>query len=162
VPAKLKTAQSLIDGFYSDREQQFLLASAPPVKFGLTAEYNHNKKLNGGIRLTYFGKITTLGYGEDGLGVDPQVPTDADPTKYVPDQYDYPGKMTTDLFASYKFSSNFTLFSGVDNLFNVHPAIAVQQAAKGWAFNNETGGPWDAVQMGGNGRRFFLRAALSF
>jgi iron complex outermembrane recepter protein len=162
VPAKLKTAQSLIDGFYSDREQQFLLASAPPVKFGLTAEYNHNKKLNGGIRLTYFGKITTLGYGEDGLGVDPQVPTDADPTKYVPDQYDYPAKITTDLFASYKFFPEFTLFAGVDNVFNVHPAIAVQQAAKGWAFNNETGGPWDAVQMGGNGRRFFLRAALSF
>jgi len=36
------------------------------------------------------------------------------------------------------------------------------QSAKYWAFNNEPGGPWDAVQMGSNGIRLFARAAFNF
>ena len=55
-----------------------------------------------------------------------------------------------------------SLFGGVDNLLNVHPDLGVAPGAKGWAFNNETGGPWDAVQMGGNGMRFFLRIGFQF
>ena len=77
-------------------------------------------------------------------------------------KYFYQGKVVTDLYFSYKLSKSATIFWGVDNLLNVHPDYGFQQSAKYWAFNNETGGPWDAVQMGFNGMRLFARAAFNF
>ena len=68
----------------------------------------------------------------------------------------------TDLYASYKLTKNFSLYAGVDNLFNVHPDLSYAKGAKGWAFNNEPAGPFDAVQMGGNGLRVFLKLAFTF
>jgi len=146
--------------FLSDREQKFILASAPPVKMGLNVEYGV-KKLTVGARLSYFGEITLLGYGEDGLGIDPMVPTDIG-SGYVPDRYVYGGKFVPDVYASWRFSDNFTFHLGCDNIANVHPDLAYAPGAAGWAFNNETGGPWDAVQMGGNGLRLFTRLAVNF
>lgn len=161
IPSKLSGSAFLRSTFLSEREQKFILASAPPTKFAFNFEYGYNN-LTIGTRFTYFGKIVLLGYGEDGLGINPQVPTDADPNKYVPDQYNYSGKLVTDLYLGYKFNSKLSLFTGIDNLLNVHPDLGVAPGAKGWAFNNETGGPWDAVQMGGNGMRFFVRLGFNF
>ncbi len=161
VPAKLNDTKDHQETFYSDREQAFLLASAPNTKMSLNLEYTINK-FSIGTRLTYFGSVTLLGYGEDGLGVDPMVPTDKDPNKYVPDVYPYHEKVVTDLFFSYKFNTAFTLYFGADNILNVHPSLGAVQTAKYWAFNNETGGPWDSVQMGGNGTRVFARLAFNF
>lgn len=161
VPSKLNGSAFLRSTFLSEREQKFILASAPKTKFAFNFEYGCSN-LTVGTRLTYFGKVDLLGYGEDGLGINPQVPLDADPSKYVPDQYIYNGKLVTDLYVSYKLSKQVSLFGGVDNLLNVHPDLGVAPGAKGWAFNNETGGPWDAVQMGGNGMRFFLRIGFQF
>ena len=96
------------------------------------------------------------------LGIDPIVPTDADPDVYVPDQYNYGGKLVTDLYASYQLCKTATLFIGADNLFNVHPDLGYAHGAAGWAFNNETGGPFDAVQMGQNGMHFFVRLGINF
>jgi len=158
VPDRLKGFE---ETFLSDREKTFILASAPPVKMVLNLEYGFDKFAIG-TRLNYFGKITLLGYGEDGLGINPMVPTDANPTVYVPDQYVYNGKLVPDIYASYKFTNNLTLNIGVDNFINVHPDLGYAPGAAGWAFNNETGGPWDAVQMGGNGLRGFARLALNF
>ncbi|MEJ8842188.1 TonB-dependent receptor [Lacibacter sp. H375] len=159
VPAKLSGSDFLKSTFLNDREQKFILASAPKTKFGFNFEYGC-KSLTVGTRLTYFGKIDLLGYGEDGLGIKPQVPTDANSSIYVDDRYIYNGKLVTDLYLGYKINSKISLFGGIDNLLNVHPDLGVAPGAKGWAFNNETGGPWDAVQMGGNGLRFFLRLGL--
>lgn len=161
IPAKLSGSAFLRSTFLSDREQKFILASAPPMKFSTNFEYGR-KKLTLGTRLTYFGKIDLLGYGEDGLGINPQVPTDADASVYVADQYIYSGKLVTDLYAGFNLNKQLSLFAGVDNLLNVHPDLGVAPGAKGWAFNNETGGPWDAVQMGGNGMRLFLRIGFKF
>ncbi len=161
IPAKLSATQDLRQTFLSDREQAFILASAPPQKFALSAELG-KKKWTLGSRLTYFGGVTILGYGEDGLGISPQVPTDADPNVYVRDAYNYGGKMTTDLYTTFAFTRGLTWHFGVDNIFNVHPNMAVAPGAKGWAYNNEPAGPFDAVQMGSNGRRLFTRIAISF
>lgn len=161
VPTKLNDSEDHRKTFLSDREQKFILASAPKAKFALNFEYGY-PKLTIGTRLTYFGKVTLLGYGEDGLGINPQVPTDADPGIYVPDQYNYGGKLVNDLYFTYKVNSKVSLSWGADNLFNVHPDLGINPAARGWAFNNETGGPWDAVQMGGNGMRLFARVGFSF
>jgi len=160
IPAKLSGSDFLKQTFLSDREQAFILASAPKMKFGCNLEYGI-KKFTAGTRLTYFGKIVLLGYGEDGLGISPQVPLD-NGSGYTKDQYNYNGKLVTDLYLSYALSKNFTVYAGADNLLNVHPDFGVAKGAKDWAYNTETGGPWDAVQMGGNGRRLFIRIGFSF
>ena len=161
VPEKLNDSEIHRQTFLSDREQKFILASAPSSKFALSLEYGISK-ISIGTRFTYFGKTTILGYGEDALGINPQVPTDADPSVYVPDQYNYSGKVVSDLFFTYKVSKAAKLSIGADNIFGVHPDLGVAKGAKEWAFNNESAGPWDAVQMGGNGLRIYARVGLTF
>ncbi len=159
-PAKLNDTYLHQQTFFSDRERKFLLASAPPAKGTISFEYGY-KAWTIGTKYTYFGKIDLYGYGQDGLGINPTVPTDANPSINVADRYIYSAKIVTDLFISHKFSKSCTGFIGVDNIFNVHPDYGYLQNAKGWAFNTETGGPWDAVQMGSNGRRLFARLVLN-
>lgn len=161
VPDRLNDSEGHRATFLSDREQRFILASAPPVKISSNLEYGLGK-LSIGARLNYFGEITLLGYGEDGSGIAPMVPTDADENKYVEDKFVYGAKLVPDLYLAYRLSDKVALNLGVDNIANVHPDLGFAPGAAGWAFNNETGGPWDAVQMGGNGRRFFARLALNF
>jgi iron complex outermembrane receptor protein len=160
VPAKLSGSTFLQQTFLSDREQKFILASAPKMKFAFNFEYGM-EKLTVGTRLTYFGKVVILGYGEDGLGISPTVPLD-NGSGNVADQYNYSGKLVSDLYFSYPLCKKLTAYTGIDNLFNIHPDFGVAKGAKDWAYNNETGGPWDAVQMGSNGRRLFLRVAFNF
>jgi iron complex outermembrane receptor protein len=153
--------------FFSDRERAFLIASAPKAKFALSADYTHGK-LGLGTHLTYFGKITLLGFGSatddnpNQTGINPQVPTDADQNVLVPEHFNFGGKVTTDVYASWKFTKHISVFVGADNLFNIHPDLGVNPLAKGWAEDNESGGPWDSVQMGFNGLRLFGKVALSF
>ncbi|RYY85060.1 MAG: hypothetical protein EOO15_17915 [Chitinophagaceae bacterium] len=161
VPEKLAKTEQLRQTFLSDREQAYLLASAPKVKLSFNPEWGC-KRYTIGARMTYFGKVTTLGYGEDGLGINPMVPSDADANVRVPDRYVYPGKTVIDIYASVRFAKGMTLQLGADNLFNEHPALGIAPGAKGWAYNTESGGPWDAVQMGGNGRRLFTRVTFAF
>ncbi len=161
VPAKLDDTENHRQTFLSDREQAFILASAPNAKVAASLEYGI-KKLSIGARLTYFGKVTILGYGEDALGINPQVPTDNDPAVYVADQYVYSGKFVTDLFTSYSFCKGARFTLGADNLFGVHPDLGIVSGAKYWAFNNEPAGPWDAVQMGSNGLRLYARIGFTF
>ena len=167
VPAALNSNKINQKTFFSDREESFLLASAPTAKFNLNLEYGIGK-IGIGTHLTYFGKIRLLGYGTttddnpNGTGINPQVTTDADPNVLVPEVFNFSGKVVSDLFLSYKFSKKITWFVGVDNVFNVHPNLGVNPLAKGWSGDNESGGPWDSVQMGFNGRRLFSKLAFNF
>jgi iron complex outermembrane receptor protein len=70
--------------------------------------------------------------------------------------------MVTDVFASYKVCKAATIYIGADNIMNVHPDFGILQAARGYGSDNESGGPWDSVQMGFNGRRLFAKRAFSF
>jgi iron complex outermembrane recepter protein len=160
IPSKLSGSDFLRKTFLSDREQKFILASAPKMKFAFNFEYGRNK-LTVGTRLTYFGKVTLLGYGQDGLGINPTVPLD-NGSGDVPDQYDYSGKLVTDLYFGYPLTKCLTFYAGADNILNAHPDFGVVKGAKDWAYNTETGGAWDAVQMGFNGRRLFARVAFTF
>jgi len=161
-PPKLSATDELRQTFLSDREQKFILASAPPEKLTLNPEYGH-KKLTYGLRFTYFGKIDLDGYGENFDGIHPVVPLDASPSTLVPDEYLYSGKVVSDAYIGFKANKTVHFSIGCDNIFNVHPDLGVVQGAKAnYAFNNETGGPFDAVQMGSNGRRFFIRAGFTF
>ncbi len=160
VPAKLSGSNFLRQTFLSDRERKFILASAPNAKAALNVEYEI-KKTTLGARVTYFGKVVLLGYGQDGLGINPTVPLD-NGSGDVPDQYNYTGKVVPDIYFAHPLGKKLTLYLGIDNLLNAHPDFGVAKGAKDWAYNNETGGPWDAVQMGTNGRRLFGRIAFSF
>jgi iron complex outermembrane recepter protein len=165
--------------FFSTREQAFLIASAPRSKFSLNLEYDINK-LAVGTHLTYFGSLTTQGYGystqagaqpgqpggtgisDAGLGYDPYVELDNE-SGTVPENFVFGGKMTTDLYLSYKINKNFTWILGADNIFNVHPDLSATAGAKNASWgDSESGGPFDAVQMGYNGTRIFTKVAIHF
>ncbi len=167
VPALLNTNDLDRHTFYSDREIAFLKASAPKQKINLSLDYNR-KKLGVGTRINYWGKIVLLGFGTgtdvnpNYAGIHPEVPTDADPNVLVPENFNYNSKITTDLYVSYKLAKSLTVFVGADNVFNVHPNLGVNQQAKGYSNDNESGGPWDSVQMGFNGRKLFGKIALNF
>jgi iron complex outermembrane recepter protein len=170
VPSALNDSKLHQKTFYSDREEAFLKASAPNGKFSFGADYT-TKKIGFGLHLTSYGKIALMGFGDGASpsgdnpnysGINPQVPTDANPNVYVPEIFNYNGKITTDIYGSYKFSKKVSLFIGADNLFNVHPDLGVNPLAKGWAGDNESGGPWDSVQMGFNGLRLFTKLAFNF
>lgn len=166
-PAALSTNTVNKNTFFSSREEAFLLASAPNAKLALSLEYNINK-LGFGTHLTYFGKIRLMGFGTstpenpNSTGINPMVPSDADENVLVPEIFNFNGKLVTDVFVSYKISKKISLFVGADNLLNIHPNLGVNPLAKGWAGDNESGGPWDSVQMGFNGRRLFSKLAFNF
>ncbi len=152
--------------FFSDREEAFLLASAPKAKFTLSLDYSIDK-VGFGTHLTYYGNIRLLGFGSvtddnpNQTGINPQVPSDATGV-LVPEVFNFSGKVVSDVFLSFKFSKKISLFVGADNLFNVHPNLGLNPLAKQWFGDNESGGPWDSVQMGFNGRRLFSKLAFNF
>ena len=165
--------------FFSTREEAFLKASAPLAKGTLSLEYGV-ANFSVGARVTYYGKLSTQGFGYDtipgsvagmpggdgisnsGNGWDPYVAKD-DGTGVTPENFLFHGKFTTDIYASYKFGKNVTWYLGVDNIFNVHPDLAVTKGAlySSWG-DSESGGPFDAVQMGSNGLRAFTKFAFNF
>lgn len=158
--------------FFNTREIYFMKASAPRSKYAISADYNW-KKIQFGARVTYFGKLELTGFGDpDYDGIYPMVPVDdpaASPNavdfnngKYVPEIFTSSGKFTTDIYFNWHIFKPLHLIAGVDNLFNVHPDFAVNPQAKYWAGNNETGGPWDGVQMGYNGMRIFTKLQFRF
>ncbi|MBK6860191.1 MAG: TonB-dependent receptor [Saprospiraceae bacterium] len=160
VPKALSTSASNIEYFYSVREQNFLLASAPKTKFGMSLDYNY-KRWTIGTRVNYFGQVNLYGYG-DFASLLPEVPTDADENVRVADLYLYKPKWVQDIYASARIINGLTLYLGLDNIWNEHPDLGYVPGTAGWAYNNETGGPWDAVQMGGNGRKLFARLGFNF
>ena len=176
VPAVLNDTELHQKTFYSDREEAFLKASAPKSKFSLALDYTTDR-LGFGAHFTSFGKIVLLGFGDGSApdpnspggydnpnysGINPRVPSDANGNIYLPEVFNYDGKITTDIYASFKFSKKVSLFIGADNVFNVHPDLGVNPRAKGYAQDNESGGAWDSVQMGFNGRRLFTKLAFNF
>jgi iron complex outermembrane recepter protein len=179
VPAPLNDNLFDQQTFFSTREQAFLLASAPKTKFSLNIEYDFSQ-FAVGTHLTYYGKLTTQGYGYDtlagaapgtpggagisdqGLGYYPVVATD-NGNSSVPENFVFNGKMTTDLYFTYKINKHFTWILGADNIFNVHPDISATVGAKNASWgDSESGGPFDAVQMGYNGIRLFTKVAIHF
>ena len=80
--------------FFSDREEAFLIASAPKQKIALSIDYNMDK-FGVGTHLTYYGKVVLLGFGDatadnpNQTGINPMVPSDADPTVYVPERFSF-------------------------------------------------------------------------
>jgi iron complex outermembrane receptor protein len=121
--------------FFGKREKAFLLASAPKSKFGLNLNYSR-KKLDAGLAFTRFSKVVLVDYNnEDDV---------------------YSAKVVTDLTVGYKLSKQLKLSLGANNLFNIYPDKQDEQG------NTETGGYWDAVQMGFSGAYYYARLGFTF
>ncbi len=182
VPAALNDSYRHRKTFFSDREEAFLIASAPQAKANLSLDYTI-KKLNFGTHINYYGKMKSLGFGWTGLasaagtggpgdpaisgsftGIDPYVDIDgySDGVHVAKEEFIYNGKVTVDLFASYKLTKKITWFIGCDNILNTHPNFAAVPNARYESFDNEAGGPWESVQMGVNGRRLFSKISFNF
>jgi iron complex outermembrane receptor protein len=179
VPAPLNDTYAHQQSFFSTREATFLKSSAPLGKFSFALEYSVNKFAIGS-HLTYFGKVVEQGFGyasvpgapaggpggagisDNGTGWDPYVTTD-DGKSVVKEDFIFHGKITTDVYVSYKLSKTCTWSSGIDNIFNVHPDLAITPGAaqSSWG-DSESGGAFDAVQMGSNGLRMFTKLAFHF
>lgn len=130
------------------------------------------------------GKEGTYGPGDPAIsgsftGIDPYVGLDgyewyydattnsfpygySDGVHVAKEEFVYNGKATIDLYATYKLSSKVNIYIGADNIFNVHPNFAAVKNARYESFDNESGGPWEPVQMGYNGRRFFSKISFNF
>jgi iron complex outermembrane receptor protein len=179
IPPALDATYAEQQAFFSTREQYFLRASAPLAKGTLAVEYSF-VKFAAGAHFTYFGKVVTQGFGysslpgaapggpggagisDQGSGWDPYVTTD-DGKSVVPENFVHTGKVTSDLYISYKVSKNLFWYAGVDNIFNVHPDLSiVANARNASAYDSESGGPFDSIQMGFDGMRIFSKIALHF
>ncbi|SDR82800.1 iron complex outermembrane recepter protein [Mucilaginibacter mallensis] len=172
IPASLKKTPSDSASFFDDREQYFLKASAPAAKFTLNLEYGINK-FAFGTHLTYYGDVKELGFGE--VSPAPSAPDQYFPSVYldgtttpVPEIFNFSPKITTDLYVSYKIRKNIAWTLGVDNLFNVHPDTdlvkgSINPTSGTSSFgDSESGGPFEAVQMGFNGMRLYTKFTLNF
>jgi iron complex outermembrane receptor protein len=122
------------DTFFGARERAFLLASAPDSKFGLNLGYSLDK-FTAALAGTRYSKITLIDFAD------------------TEDVYD--SKFTFDLNFGYELTENLRLSIGGNNIFNEYP----DQQNDG---ETETGGYWDAVQMGFSGAYYYSRLDFSF
>ena len=122
------------DIFFGPREQAFVKASAPPYKINLTFDYNVGR-FGAFVRLVEYGGVKLIDYNGDTNSYDP--------------------RLTTDVALAYSLTNQVRLTLGSSNLFNKYPSFFNPQAT-------ETGGAWDPVQMGSNGRFLFARLQAKF
>lgn len=120
------------DIYFGRREQAFLLASAPESKLSLALDYGVGI-VGVHLRVVRFGEVVLVDW------------TDADDV--------YEAAYVTDLSVDVQLGERVGLVVGVENLFDVYPT---QQDTE-----TETGGLWDAVQMGFGGSFYFTRVRVT-
>jgi iron complex outermembrane recepter protein len=130
------------DIYFGLREQYFLLASAPRSKFNFGIDY-YSGNFFSNIKLTRFGKVKLINWNDNGDDV-------VDPGEL--DTYN--SKYTVDLSAGYNLR-NFTFTIGGANILNAYP----DKQDPGLT---ESGGIWDAVQMGFSGAFYFAKVGFKF
>ena len=123
--------------FLSKRERSLISYTAPKFKFHATFDYKINK-WSATTRFTGFSSIDLVDYAS---------------VNNVPNHYD--SKFITDLTAGYQITENIKLTLNGSNIFNVYPNK--QNPA-----DTETGGMYEAVQMGFGGSFYSLRLKLKF
>lgn len=122
------------DTFFGEREQAFLLASAPDSKLTLNASYKI-RKFDVALAATNYSEIVLI----DFAGTE--------------DVYD--SKTIFDLNFGYTLSDHLKLSIGGNNIFNEYPS----QQDDG---ETESGGYFDAVQFGFGGAYYYARLGFTF
>lgn len=122
------------DEVFGAREQAFVKASAPPSKINLTFDYQLGR-FGTLLRFVRFDKVELIGWDDNPMN--------------------YKARVTTDLTVNYALTKNLQVVVGSSNLFNRYPTLFDPQLT-------ETGGAWDPVQMGSNGRFYFAKLQARF
>jgi iron complex outermembrane receptor protein len=128
--------------YFGLRERYFLLASAPKSKMTFGVNYTMGNFL-ADVRLNQFGKVELINFNDNLDNV-------VDPGELD----SYKPKMTIDLSLGYKFK-NLQLNIGTANLLNTYPDLHDPALS-------ESGGNWDAVQMGFAGAYYYAKLAFKF
>jgi len=144
--------------FFGERDKAFLLASAPPSKFGLNLNYGR-KWFDAGLAFTRFNEVKLLDYQMDEDPEDYRTsPTETDAQVFANQKKaatdTYGAKIVTDLTLGFKLSKSTKISIGANNLLNIYP-----DQQDDWV---EAGGYWDAVQMGFNGAYYYARLGFNF
>ncbi len=131
--------------FFGERDQQFLLASAPKSKFNFGVNYQF-KKLKTSLNFTRFSQIKLIDWQ---IEQDVSNFNNSETERLEAATDIYKPKITTDLHFSYQLSNIINLQLGSNNLFNIYPTKQ----------NNftDSGGLWDATQMGTNGSFYYTK-----
>nr|WP_245893482.1 TonB-dependent receptor [Polaribacter butkevichii] len=131
--------------FFGKRDQQFLLASAPKSKFNLGLNYEY-KKIKTSLNFTRFSKVELIDWQ---ITQDLSNFNNSELERLKASTDFYQSKITTDLHFSYQLNKITNLQFGANNLFNIYPTKQ----------NNHTdsGGLWDATQMGTNGSFYYTK-----
>jgi len=120
------------DTYFGPREQAFLLASAPDSKLGFSLDHSFDR-ISSNLRITRWGEVTLI--------------------DWIDEEDRYEAKYTVDASLSYRLRRGATLTVGGSNIFNQYPT---QQDTE-----TETGGLWDAVQMGTSGAFYFVKLSVN-
>ena len=137
---QVKTNAKLVgreESFLGRRERSLIPYAAPKYKYHAIFDYKLNKS-SIGVRFSGFSSIDLVDYNS---------------INTILNHYD--AKVTTDLFAGYQFTENVKISLNGSNIFNVYPNK--QNPA-----DTETGGMYEAVQMGFGGSFYSLRLKLKF
>jgi iron complex outermembrane receptor protein len=137
---KVKTNAELAgreESFLGRRERSLIPYAAPKYKYHAIFDYKLNKT-SLGVRFSGFSSMDLVDYNS---------------ANDAPNHYD--AKVTTDLFAGYQITENIKLSLNGSNIFNVYPN---KQAPS----DTETGGMYEAVQMGFGGSFYSLHLKLKF
>ena len=135
--------------FFGERDQQFLLASAPKSKFNFGANYQF-KRFTTSLSFTRFSEIKLIDWqiAQDLASFNN---SEAERLASATDMYD--PRITTDLHFGYKLNEVTNLQFGANNLLNIYPT-------KQNDFT-DSGGVWDATQMGINGSFYYTKLNLN-
>ncbi len=142
--------------YFGAREKGFLLASAPRSKINLTLEYRCGKLMIQ-PRVSFFDKVDLINwraYGDGDIADAALAAGDMDAyNKSITDVYK--AKVTLDFAVGVDITKNVSIVVGANNLLDIYPTAH----DPGWS---ESGGMWDAVQMGFSGAFYYGKLILNF
>ncbi|WP_237275122.1 TonB-dependent receptor [Tenacibaculum ovolyticum] len=136
--------------FFGIRERHFLLASAPKNKFSLNFNYQ-KEKFNLNANITRFSSVQLIDWQ---ISKDLSFFNNSEANRITAATDTYESKYTVDLHLRYHFLKNMSYQTGVTNLFNTHPTVQDKFT--------DSGGLWDATQMGTSGAFYYTKIQISF
>lgn len=135
--------------FFGKREQQFLLASAPKSKFNLGINYQY-KKLSTSVNITRFSSVELIDWQ---ITQDLSNFNDSEEERLAAATDNYKPKFTTDIHFRYQLNTILNFQIGINNLLNTYPS-------RQNTFT-DSGGLWDATQMGTNGAFYYTKFSIN-
>jgi iron complex outermembrane receptor protein len=136
--------------YFGPRDSSFLVNSAPPSKMNLGISYGH-KRFSANVHINEWSGLKFYDYD--------------------PKPYWYKTIFTVDLTLGYNITDNISLNIGAVNLLNSYPIYYAKEGPSASTvtgdigydpYQTESGGSWDAVQMGFDGTFLFAKLGLKF